>query len=131
MSEIAPPPPLEWTELRRICTFFIVASLLWGCESAPPDGRIRVKNDSQDSAFNVVQVVGGGAYAALKPGESILLPQGTTRITLSRAYKDYARSYRVECPPLKQSDPGILVKMIDAHLNRLKGGCRTVYAEKR
>lgn len=105
--------------------------ILSACESRPPDGRIRVKNDSQDSSYNVIQVTGGGAYAKLKPGAATLMPAGTTTITLSRAYKEYTRTYRVSCPALKKSDRGITVKMIDAHLNRLQGGCSTVYADKR
>ncbi len=104
---------------------------LTGCEPAPPDGRIRVKNDIQDSEYNTIKVMGGGAYKTLKPRESMILPAGTTTITMSRAYKDHTRTYRVQCPSMKKTDSGFTVKMIDAHLNRLSGGCKTVYADKR
>lgn len=105
-----------------------VMLLLLACEGSVPPGQIRVKNDCQDSTYNVISVSGGGAHKSLKPGEAVLLPKRTTSITLSRQYKDYTRVYKIECPYNK--DQGILVKMIDAHLNRMRGGCKTVYASK-
>lgn len=112
--------------VRLLC--LLLLCFINGCESAPPAGHIRVKNDSQDSTYNVITVTGGGAYKSLKPGETVLLPKGTTTITLSRRYKDYTRIYKVECPYNKEK--GIAFKMIDAHLNRMPGGCKTVYASK-
>ena len=87
-----------------------------------------VKNDSQDRSYNVITVSGGGAYGALKPGEKIILPSGTKNFSVERRYKDYTRSYSVVCPPL--SGRGILVKLIDIHVNRIAGGCKTVHASK-
>lgn len=92
-----------------------------------PDGRIMIKNDSQDRSYNVIKVVGGGARKRLSPGQKVILPKGVKRITLTRAYKDHTREYIVSCPPQKD---GILIKMIDAHLNRMPGGCRTTSARK-
>jgi len=100
-----------------------------GCsKDAPPPGRILVKNDSQDREYNVISVLGGGAYAVLKPGERFVLPEGTRTFTAQRKYKDYTRRYTVACPPL--GNKGITVKMIDMHTNRMPGGCQTVYASK-
>jgi hypothetical protein len=105
--------------------FFIL-----GCERPAPAGRIRIRNDIQDSTYNVINVSGGGAGFRLKPGETALMPRGTTTMYWSRAYKDYTRSYTVECPRLDPSKSGITVKMIDVHLNRIAGGCVTTAASK-
>jgi len=94
----------------------------------PPDDRITVKNDSQDSSYNVITVSGGGKFASLKPGEKLVLPAGTKNFSVERRYKDYTRSYSVACPPIKGR--GILVKLIDIHVNRIAGGCETVRAAK-
>jgi hypothetical protein len=94
----------------------------------PPDDRIMVKNDSQDSSYNVITVSGGGKFASLKPGEKLILPAGTKNFSVERRYKDYTRSYSVTCPPIKGR--GILVKLIDIHVNRIAGGCETVRAAK-
>jgi hypothetical protein len=103
--------------------------MLCGCmgEKAPP-GRIVVKNDSMDSSFNVITVSGGGMYGSLKPGERIVLPSGTKTFSVERRYKDYIRSYSVVCPALH--DRGIFVKLIDIHVNRIAGGCKTIAATK-
>lgn len=103
---------------------------LSSCESSVPKGRIRIKNDIQDSEYNIVRVSGGGLGASLKPGEMVLMPKGTTSMSFSRAYKTFARSYKVQCPPMEINDSGFQIKLIDVHLNRMKGGCRTVYANK-
>lgn len=116
--------------IRRFLVAGTLSFLILACEKAPPNGRIRVRNDSQDSSYNIIQVSGGGVYKSLKPSESVILPSGTTSITLSRAYKDYTRRYEIECPPLGKNESGITIKMIDAHLNRMPGGCNTVNASK-
>jgi hypothetical protein len=94
----------------------------------PPNDRITVKNDSQDSSYNVITVSGGGKFASLKPGEKLVLPAGTKNFSVERRYKDYTRSYSVACPAIKGR--GILVKLIDIHVNRIAGGCETVRAAK-
>ena len=104
---------------------FILAALTQ-CDPSVPPGRIQIKNDSQDSEYNVVQISGGGSSFSLKPGEYHLLPQGTTSISFSRAYKDYVRRYQVSCPG--DLTDGITIKLIDVHLNRIAGGCKTVYS---
>lgn len=93
-----------------------------------PDGRILVKNDSQDSEFNVISVLGNGKYAILKPGERVLLPPGTRSITATRRYATYTRRYSVACPKIE--GPGIVIKMIDMHTNRMPAGCKTIGASK-
>jgi hypothetical protein len=107
--------------------FSILACIaLLGCEPSVPDGRIRVKNDSQDATYNVVKVVAGGSSYTLKPGESTLLKKGTTSLSFSRAYRDYERRYHVTCPA--KLEKGISIKLIDVHLNRIAGGCVMDYA---
>jgi len=112
--------------------YLIVLSLLlilMGCsESAVPDGRIEFKNDSQDSQYNEMRVSGPGVDVSLKPGEFVLFPKGTENFSVSREYKDYTRSYSVQCPPINGA--GIRIKMIDVHVNRIAGGCKTVNASK-
>ncbi|MBX7145310.1 MAG: hypothetical protein K1X79_12720 [Oligoflexia bacterium] len=115
--------------LRVSCLWAALIFGLAGCEPSVPAGRILIKNDSQDSSYNIVKVSGGGRSASLKPGDSVLLPKGVQSISFSRAYKDYVRRYEVSCPSgLKE---GILIKLIDVHLNRMPGGCQTVGATKR
>ena len=116
---------------KRILSFFLLGvCFLSGCESSPPNGRIRIRNDIQDESYNIVSVSGGGASYRLKPGEFALMPRGTTTMYWSRAYKDYTRSYTVECPRLDERKSGIILKMIDVHLNRMAGGCVTTYASQ-
>ena len=103
---------------------------LAGCSSdRPPPGRIMVKNDSQDSEYNVITVSGGGTSASLKPGERVVLPPSTRNFSVQRRYKDFTRAYTVECPaPGKR---GTFIKLIDIHVNRSAGGCKTTSASKR
>lgn len=113
-----------------LISFFLIGLL--GCEltSSVPEGRIKIKNDSQDRNFNILQVYGGGVSFSLKPGESKLLPSGSNTFTFTRQYQDYARNYSVECPEFNAKSKGIVVKMIDVHTNRIAGGCKTVSAGK-
>ena len=104
--------------------------IIGGCEKAPPNGRIKVKNDIQDDTYNTVAISGGGASFRLKPGESALMPYGTTTLYWSRAYKDFTRNYTVSCPAMDEKKSGIIMKLIDVHLNRIAGGCVTTYASK-
>jgi len=98
------------------------------CEKSVPAGRIRVLNTSLDETYNVVQVSGGGSSYNLKPGDSQLMPKGTSMIYFNRRYKDYTRSYTVKCPSPTTS--GISIKLLDVHLNRIAGGCKTISASK-
>lgn len=88
-----------------------------------------VKNDSQDSEYNVITVSGGGANASLKPGERFVLPASTKSFSVQRRYRDFTRAYTVECPPPGKS--GTFIKLIDIHVNRIAGGCKTTSASKR
>lgn len=87
-----------------------------------------VKNDSLDSSYNVITVSGNGTFAALQPGEHVILPSGTKTFEVERRYKDYTRSYSVSCPPTPSD--GVFVKLIDIHVNRIAGGCKTTSASK-
>ncbi len=93
-----------------------------------PDGRILIKNDSQDREFNVINVATSGLSKYLKPGESVLLPSGARNFSISRRYRDHTKSYSVQCPPVKGR--GLFIKTIDVHLNRIVGGCKTVSASR-
>ncbi len=111
-------------------TLYIAVTFLpMGCtsESVPP-GKILVKNDSLDSEYNVITVSGGGAFASLRPGERTILPRGTTTFAVERRYRDYTRSYTVQCPSRRTK--GIAMKLIDIHVNRMPGGCKTTSAKK-
>lgn len=114
--------------MRFVAWCIVLITLLCGCSEPVPDGRILVKNDSQDREYNVISVSGNGAYKSLKPGEHFVLPSQTTLFTVSRRYKDFTRSYTVRCPAVKGK--GIYVKMIDIHVNRLSGGCATIQASR-
>lgn len=116
--------------LHHLLSTTLAASLmLLGCSGdTAPAGRILVKNDSQDSQYNIITVSGGGAFASLRPGEKTILPAGTKAFSVQRRYKDYTRSYSIACPPLGSS--GIVVKLIDIHVNRIAGGCKTTFASK-
>jgi hypothetical protein len=108
--------------------FIFLSALILGCSDSVPTGRILVRNDSRDSEYNVIRVSGGGAAFSLSPGESRLLPSRTGSFTVSRQYKDYVRRYSVSCP--RSLEAGIVVKLIDIHLNRISGGCTTTSASK-
>ena len=107
---------------------FSVLTLLACSADKPPPNRIMVKNDSQDRAFNVISVSGGGSTVSLKPGERTVLPASTRTFSVQRRYKDYTRSYSVECPA--PGPRGIFIKLIDIHVNRIAGGCKTTSASK-
>jgi hypothetical protein len=87
-----------------------------------------VKNDTRDSEYNKINVSGSGIDKSLKPGENVILPSSTYSFTVSRRFKDFTRSYDVECPEVKGA--GIRIRMIDIHVNRIAGGCKTVNATK-
>lgn len=109
----------------------LAASVALGCSAdrAPP-GRIMVKNDSQDREFNVISVSGGGMSVYLKPGERVVLPPNTRAFSVQRRYKTFTRSYSVECPAPGPGSRGTFIKLIDIHVNRIAGGCKTTYASK-
>lgn len=115
------------------CTRYLLvaglSALLSACSRAPvEDGKITVINDSQDSDFNILEVSGNGASFSLNPGEYAIMPSDTTTLYFSRQYKEYTRSYEVRCPHLEGG--GIRMKLIDVHVNRISGGCKTVSANK-
>lgn len=107
----------------------LLTSVLIGCIGEHvPDGCIMVKNDSQDRSYNTISISGGGTYGSLRPGEKLVLPAGTKTFSVERRYRDFTRSYSVSCPPI--SGRGIVVKLIDIHVNRIAGGCVTTHASK-
>jgi hypothetical protein len=114
----------------RALLFYLLVILVAGCsrDTAPP-GQIKVKNDSRDREYNVISVSGGGASASLKPGQSLVLPKGTRSFSVDRRYEKFTRYYSVSCPTL--TGDGIVVKLIDIHVNRIRGGCKTTGASMR
>ncbi len=100
----------------------IITSLGCSQDSAPP-GRILVLNTSQDKSYNVVEVSAGGRRYSLRPGDKALVPKGTTTLNFSREYQDHTKRYTVECPANPRQ--GITMKLLDVHLNRIAGGCKT------
>ena len=108
----------------------VLMGLLSRCDSASsvPPGRIRVKNDFWGEEYSTIKVSARGARYTLKSKESVLLPAGTTTIEFSYSDQKYTRRYRVECP--SQRDKGITINLLDVHLNKIAGGCETVWAEK-
>jgi hypothetical protein len=114
--------------LTRTLLITFAALTVVACEKSVPNGRIRIKNDSQDREYNVVEVSGGSRSCTLAPREHCLLPEGTQSISFSRRYKDYTRHYHVSCPRFR--GPGFTIKLIDVHLNRMRGGCKTTSASK-
>ena len=115
-------------QVKNVLTINAILAVLSACEPSVPNGKIRIKNDSQDSTYNTLSVSGGGVSCSLSPGEACFLPKGTRNIGFSRQYSDYTRYYQVSCPPLAGS--GITIKLIDVHLNRMSGGCQTTSATK-
>lgn len=116
----------SWISLSLL----LLPQLLLSCDvfDPVPEGRIRIKNDSQDREYNLLNVYAGGVSFTLKPGEAKLIPAQTSSISFRREYKEYTRSYEVQCPPINGS--GITIKLLDVHLNRISGGCKTVSADK-
>ena len=93
-----------------------------------PDGRIMIKNDTEDRTYNEIEVTGSGIGVTLKPGQNTILPRTTLRFAVKRAYEKYTRSYSVECPRVEGS--GIKIRLIDIHVNKIAGNCKTVNASK-
>lgn len=114
--------------MYRFFTFAIFCTLSSCGGSSVPDGHIMVRNDSMDREFNVIEVSGAGRRFTLKPHQEALFPPGTRTLHLSRRYADYTRRYTVNCPG--NNKDGLFMRLIDVHLNRLPGGCKTVEADK-
>ena len=109
----------------------IVAGLIIaGCsqEEPVPYGQVRVKNDFHGDEYTTVVVSAAGRSYTMEPGDRVLLPQGVTTISFKYKQKNYTRYYTVECP--RDLGAGINMKLLEVHVNKLDGGCRTVSAEK-
>jgi hypothetical protein len=109
----------------KVFSILILILTLTSCsnETAPP-GRILVLNTSQDKSYNIVEVYAEGRSFTLKPGDKALLPKGVTTINFSRDYQDHTKRYTVKCPA--NPERGISMKLLDVHLNRISGGCKTI-----
>ena len=116
-------------KIRKFITQFALIYFLSGClGESVPTGRILVKNTSEDKTYNIVEVSAGGRSYSLKPGDKALLPKGVTTIYFSRNYADHTKRYTVQCPANPAN--GIAMKLLDVHLNRIAGGCKTTKYSK-
>jgi hypothetical protein len=115
-------------QLYQLAIILLLFSLFGCLNPSVPNGRILVKNDSQDREYNVISVSASGMVKSLKPGEFVILPAQTKNFSVSRRYKDYTRSYSVSCPTVKGK--GLFIKTIDIHLDKIAGGCRLLSASR-
>lgn len=117
----------------KILPIIIALILLNACsENDFPGIGITIKNDSEDKSFNIVVVSGSSNghsyYKSLKPGDKLNISGGSpAELKFSRQYAEYVREYKIECPTRTKR---FTVKLIDVHLNRIAGGCKTVWANK-
>jgi len=111
----------------------ICAVQFLSCQDADgPPGFIVLRNDIQDSQYNIIvvdQIVGKEGLTPyrylLKPGQKQQIPKKEIRaLRFQRQYKDFTRVYHVECPAAP--DESITLKLIDVHTNRAQGGCKLV-----
>jgi len=106
----------------------LLVLLTLGCNSSSRSAELTVRNDIQDQEYNKIiidQIYHSGGVAlskyTLRPGEEIPLPfNKITHLQVSRQYQDHSNLYQVTCPAQKK---GVLIKLIDIHLNRMPGGC--------
>jgi hypothetical protein len=110
----------------RTFTLLFLA-LLCSCTQTDSDAEVIVRNDIQDREFNEIvvdQIEGDGVSPGrfvLKPGEERGLPiRRVKRLRVTRQYRDHKSVYSVTCPAKKKP---VLLKLIDIHSNRMRGGC--------
>lgn len=97
-----------------------------------PDKGILVKNDIRDRSYNVIKIDqvatrsgAKGLSFKLSPGAKKLIPyERITALRFSRRYATHTQYYEVECPG--GLTRGVTMKLIDVHLGRVAGGCKTV-----
>ena len=115
-----------------ILTLVLASLFIMSCNSSPNTEGVVVRNDIQDQSYNsfvIDSVIASKGRQSLKrslsPGEEIALPYKNVRgFTITRAYEDFDRIYRVKCP---REIPGrIVIKLIDVHTNRMQGGCKLI-----
>ena len=114
----------------------LVVSLLACSDPDTPKHGILIKNEIQDRTYNTIRIdrvmageSGLGVSGTLRPGQTLLLRRGVTGIRFSREYKEFTRTYLVECPA--DLTKGIVIKLIDVHMNRIAGGCKTISYKER
>lgn len=112
--------------------FWLICSSV-GCNSPSRSAELTVRNDIQDREFNKI-VVNQIHYSrgialnkfTLSPGDEVNLPYNKiSRFQVTREYSDHSNIYEVTCPIEKK---GVLIKLIDIHLNRMPAGCRLTKA---
>lgn len=117
----------------RHCSGFLllVAVCLAACgDPEVPGGEITIQNHILDKHYNsfvidrVITKRGMTAFRkTLKPNEQIVLPyKGISSMRFTRKYEDHSRVYVVHCP--SDFNKKVMMKLIDVHTNRLRGGCK-------
>ena len=110
--------------------------LLPACKGGSGRNGVVIRNDIQDREYNEIvvdQVKASGMTQAkswrLRPQEEVLLPYPRVNgFRVSRRYQRLTRVYTVTCPG---SAEGVVIKLIDIHLNRMAGGCRLIEVVER
>lgn len=112
--------------LRRMVTSLVLIFLtaVGGCDafSSVPAGRIQFRNDLKGEKFTTIQISGGGASKALKPGDRFLFPKGTGRISVTYNNGKKTFYFTVKCPQAPKK--GVRINLIDIFQGRLDGGCK-------
>lgn len=120
----------------KVPRLFFICLLLLSTSSCldfdRPDKGILVKNDIRDRSHNVIRIDqvatksgAKGLSFKLSPGGKKLIPyERITALRFSRRYATHTQYYEVECPG--GLNRGVVMKLIDVHLGRVAGGCKTV-----
>lgn len=115
---------------RQLAVVFGVLLASAACsEPQVPGGEITFQNDILDKEYNsfrIDEVITGaglsGFSRTLTPGGRVTIPlKHISSLRVTRQYKDHAKVYVVECPA--DFDRKVVIKLIDVHTNRIKGGC--------
>jgi hypothetical protein len=121
---------------RILLLCFLVVSTTSCLDFDRPDKGILIKNDIRDRNYNVIRIDqiatksgAKGLSFRLSPGSKKLIPyERITGLRFSRRYATHTQYYDVECPG--GLTRGVVMKLIDVHLGRVAGGCKTVRVYK-
>jgi hypothetical protein len=133
MIQLNLPYFLDWkarwpATLLLYTVFFCLAC----ADPDSPEFGILVKNDIRDETYNVIRIdnvktKNGRKWLSfnLSPGDRHHITyKNITALRFSRRYARYTQYYEVECPG--GLSKGVAMKLIDVHLGRIAGGCKTV-----
>jgi hypothetical protein len=114
------------------CAFLAIVGLVACNGDRSSKGNLVIRNDILDKKFNsfvidkVVTTRGRKSFRrTIDPTEEIALPyKSVVSFRLTREYEDIDRIYHVKCPA--NIERRTVIKLIDVHTNRIRGGCRLV-----